>query len=149
MQRRTPVDEQGLLTTATLYAALYHRGQVDKLGEPYLLHLMAVATAPAMTLKQRTCAMLHDILEDTDITVEQLRQSFPSDYVDTIVALTHLKTETRDEYYARVKADADARVIKMVDVMHNQSRLRHIEDDKTRQRLFAKYDHALEVLRGL
>lgn len=140
------VSEQQLLSTAMCLAAVYHGGQVDRAGRPYVLHLMRVACAHRMTMKQRICALLHDILEDTDIELHTLEMTFPGDYIDTIQALTHRPGEAYEDYLARVMKDEDAAVIKLIDVLDNEGRLSEIDDISTRLRLQNKYMRALEVL---
>lgn len=64
-----------------------HAGQVDKAGNDYILHPMTVASYMD-TDTEKAVAYLHDVLEDTNITVDQLRNQFPKEIVDTVIILT-------------------------------------------------------------
>ena len=70
-----------------------HAGQVDKAGKDYILHPMTVASYMD-TDTEKTIAYLHDVLEDTDVTVVALRKIFPNEIVDTLITLTHRKDES-------------------------------------------------------
>lgn len=70
------------------YAA--HHGQVDKGGIPYIFHPFHLAEQ--MQDEYTTCvALLHDIVEDTDVTPEELAKTFPKEVVDAVVLMTHKK----------------------------------------------------------
>lgn len=70
-----------------------HAGQVDKAGKDYILHPMTVASYMD-TDTEKAIAYLHDVLEDTDVTVDALREIFPNEIVDTLITLTHRKDES-------------------------------------------------------
>ena len=65
-----------------------HDGQVDKMGVPYIFHPFHLAEQ--MTDEASVCAaLLHDVAEDTSVTLEQLRQDFPPEVTDALALLTH------------------------------------------------------------
>ena len=78
-----------------------HAGQVDKAGKDYILHPMTVASYMDTDI-EKTIAYLHDVLEDTDVTVDALRKIFPNEIVDTLIILTHRKDESYFEYIQRI-----------------------------------------------
>lgn len=94
------------------------KGAVDKAGAPYIDHLIAVASKFDDEIKY-TVGLLHDLLEDTDYTVEKLSELFPKVVVDAVVAITKVRGEKYSEYIARVKANPVANVVKIADIAHN------------------------------
>jgi (p)ppGpp synthase/HD superfamily hydrolase len=108
-----------MLEKAIELAARAHAGQVDKAGEPYILHplrLMFSVTGE----NERITAVLHDIVEDTTTTLADLRAlGFPEDVVTAVDALTKRKGETRLEAAARAAENSIARAVKLADVTHN------------------------------
>jgi len=149
--RRTKLD----IGRAVTIAARVHKGQVDKAGKPYLsAHVADVAWRVRKADQQDdegiVVAWLHDVLEDTDEPMHEeflLRQVYPPEIVDAVVAITHRPNEPRNEYYARVKANPIALRVKRHDIASNTDPKRTaLLDDWTRERLADKYAHALEVL---
>ncbi len=98
-----------------------HAGQFDKGGRPYALHPLAVMYLLNTDDEELQCIALgHDIIEDTSVTYEELRNAGISQRVqDGIRALTKIPGETHDEYKARVFANTDAMKVKMCDLQHN------------------------------
>ena len=138
------------LTNAFVLAREAHEGQVDKSGEPYILHPQAVANMVqtwGYGPEYRAAAYLHDVLEDTNVTEAELRALFPEVVADAVVALTHRKGETRKAYYERVKRNEIALIVKRADVWHNglEERLAAL-NPATQARLRRKYAEAKEVL---
>lgn len=125
-----------------------HLGQTDKAGAPYINHPERVAER-FQTERMQAAALLHDVLEDTDVTADFLREhGIPDDVVALVEALTHRANEPRDDYYRRIReAGPDAVAIKLADVDDNSnwSRLRML-DAATRTRLQAKYARARVAL---
>ncbi len=107
------------LEKAIELAAKYHAGQVDKAGLPYILHPLAVM-ARVDGIETKTVAVLHDIIEDTPITAENLSQlGFSDTVVSAVVALTKTKGMTRTEAAYQAKANPIARVVKLADLAEN------------------------------
>ena len=129
-------------------AAAAHSEQVDKAGQPYLRHPVRVAQAVApVGLVHVAVALLHDVVEDTDVTLADLREAMPEQVVEAVDALTHRKGEPRADYYERVAANPIALVVKRADIADNMSpdRLAAL-DSATAQRLRKKYAQALDHL---
>lgn len=139
------------LEAADRLAARLHGGQLDKAGEPYIEHPRAVARLTAVfggTLHQQLAALLHDVVEDTDCTLDDLRElGTPEPVVALVDALTKRPGEQRDDYLARVVANPDAILVKRADIASNSdpARLSKLPED-LRERLQRKYAHTLEVL---
>lgn len=133
--------------TSALLAARAHYGQRDKKGLPYLTHPMRVLSAFDDETLQ-IIAVLHDVIEDSDLTDDDLRAAGCSErMVDAVVALSHLPPEPREQYYERVKANADALTVKLVDIEDNARPDRlHYLDEATQDRLRRKYELARRIL---
>jgi (p)ppGpp synthase/HD superfamily hydrolase len=129
------------------FAANAHKGQVDKNGDSYFLHPLAVSDAFSDPTRKKI-ALLHDVLEDTEVTEPQLRRLFQRTIVDAVVALTKRKGEPNEDYYARVKANRMAMEVKIADVEHNVSRIHRLQDEAVRTRLTAKYQKAMVILKA-
>ncbi len=140
---------RNVIDRAILVATGAHEGQVDKQGQPYILHVLRVGLS-GETEQEKVTGFLHDLLEDTDYTEEDLRQGlwFEEKVISAIVALTHKKGQSNRDYYLQVKKNPLALKVKMYDIYDNTSRLDGIEDEETRIRLKKKYTHAFDVLFG-
>ena len=100
-------------------AANAHAGQRDKAGQPYIFHPLRVMFRVNGEHEQMA-AVLHDVVEDTAITIDDLaREGFPSEVLRAIAALTKLPGETRLEAAARAAADPIARKVKLADNAEN------------------------------
>ena len=115
------------LERAIALAASAHAGQVDKAGQPYILHPLRVMLRVSTT-HERMAAVLHDVVEDTKVnvvedtkvTLERLRsEGFPDEVVRAVDALTKREGETRLEAAARAAADPIARIVKLADNAEN------------------------------
>lgn len=109
------------LEDAIAIAAQAHRGQKDKAGAPYLLHplrlMLGMSSEAAMM-----AAVLHDVVEDTDWTLERLReQGFPSDVLAAVECLTRREGEGYEEFIERVRKDSIARQVKVADLEDNMN----------------------------
>ncbi|MEV0678148.1 phosphohydrolase [Actinosynnema sp. NPDC050436] len=124
-----------------------HDGQVDKSGEPYIGHPLRVMGRVAGE-HARMAAVLHDVVEDTGVTAEDLTAAgCPEAVVGTVLALTHRSGESQDDYLRRVAADPVAVVVKRADIADNTSPPRiAVLDHPTQDRLLAKYARALTLL---
>jgi len=123
-----------------------HIEQVDKSGIPYVYH--PIHLAEQMIDEDTTIiALLHDVVEDTEYTLEDLRQmGFSSQVVDAIGLMTHPEGMPYMEYVARIKNNPLAKVVKLADLRHNSdiSRLNHV-DKKALSRV-EKYKKAIALL---
>lgn len=98
-----------------------HAGQVDKSVAPYILHPARVA-ASVEGFEAKVLAWLHDVVEDTPVTLEDLRfWGFPESIVLQVDALTHRKNEPREAYYDRILEWPVATEVKLADVADNSS----------------------------
>lgn len=125
-----------------------HHGQVDKGGIPYIFHPYHLAEQ--MTDEYTTCvALLHDVVEDTDITLDQLAKTFPREVIDALALLTHEDGIDYYAYVAKIKANPIARTVKLADLTHNsdQSRMAGSIDPAALKRWEEKYRKAFEILR--
>lgn len=117
-----------LLNKAHKVAKFAHEGQVDKGGKPYIAHPLAVADMVSEEL-EKVVALLHDVVEDTPVTLEELQRYFPSDVCNAIHLLTKKNDEDYCAYLARIKENPLARAVKIADMTHN-SDLSRIKNPK-------------------
>jgi guanosine-3',5'-bis(diphosphate) 3'-pyrophosphohydrolase len=107
------------LEKAIAIAAAAHAGQVDKAGQPYILHPIRVMLSVTGSHAQMA-AILHDVVEDTSVTVDQLvDEGFPAEVVTAVVALTKLPGETRLAAAARAAGNPIALAVKLADNADN------------------------------
>ena len=125
-----------------------HKDQVDKSGLPYVFHPFHVAEQ--MTDEATTIvALLHDVVEDTDYTLEDLAaEGFGEDILEAVALMTHEDDVPYLDYVAKLKDNPIARAVKLADLAHNSdlSRIGEV-DDETRERL-EKYKKATTLLEG-
>lgn len=109
-----------LLEKCIAFAVDAHKGQIDKYGRPYILHPLHLMSQMD-TEEEMMTAVLHDVVEDTDYTLADLRDlDLPEAVVQAVGLLTHDKKATSyDEYVRRLKPDDIARKVKMADLEHN------------------------------
>ena len=138
---------EALLERAILLAAEAHRGQRDKGGLPYILHPLAVM-GKVDTLEAKAVAVLHDVVEDTAVTLQSLAELFPPDIVAAVDAISKYDNETNREYWSRVKANPLALTVKLADIGHNTSPTRMAAlGEEEREYLKGKYERALAFLK--
>ena len=133
---------------ALFLARKYHLYQTDKSGRPYIEHPLAVAKKQRG--KSAKCvALLHDILEDTDIDISVLESNFPKNVVDAVKLLTRRADEDYFDYINRLAVNKTARAVKLADLEHNSdlSRLKEVTE-RDLQRL-EKYNKAKEILNSI
>ena len=122
-----------------------HAGQVDKAGKDYILHPMTVASYMDTDV-EKTIAYLHDVLEDTSVTVDELRNHFSNEIVDTVITLTHRKDESYFEYIQRISKSKLAKKVKVADLLHNLDITRIKEPTKHDYERLEKYKKAILYL---
>ena len=123
-----------------------HKDQVDKSGMPYVFHPFHLAEQ--MRDEDTTIvALLHDVVEDTDYTLADLRSmGFPPQVCDAIVMMTHDPSVPYLDYVAKLKENPIARAVKLADLRHNSDLTRlDVVDDKALQRV-EKYRKAIAIL---
>jgi (p)ppGpp synthase/HD superfamily hydrolase len=137
------------LEDALIVAAKAHRGQLDKAGRPYILHPIAVMLR-MRTDRERIVAILHDVIEDSDTTLDELRaQGYDEAALTALDHLTRREGEEYDAFVRRAAADPLARTVKIADLEHNldTTRLAAVtEEDEAR---LARYRRALAYVRSL
>lgn len=117
-----------------------HRGQKDKAGEIYIFHPINVALI-SKGYKTKIVALLHDVVEDSDITIEELSKYFDDDVVSAIDCVTKKKGQSYQDYLEVVKNNELSRKVKIADLTHNidLSRLNNItEKDIDRKNKYLK-----------
>ena len=133
--------------TAKSWAERLHKGQVDKAGQPYIGHPARVASR-LETPEARVVGWLHDTVEDTGLTLEEVTEQFGPETADALDAVTRRAWEDWDTYLLRVKANPIATQVKISDLIDNSNlgRIPHITmKDVKRQE---KYNKALQFLMG-
>lgn len=136
-----------MVQKALIMAYNAHRNQVDKGGAPYILHPVYVALS-VQEEDEKIVALLHDIVEDTEVTLEDLRrEGFSERVIGAVDAITH-RGEDYFEYIRRVKKNPLATKVKIADLKHNMDTSRLAEvTEKAIQRV-EKYKKALRFLQG-
>ena len=135
-----------LINEAMKIAYKAHHGQVDKGGIPYIFHPYHLAEQ--MPDEYTTCvALLHDVVEDTDVTLDMLKKIFPPEVIEAVSVMTHRKNEPYLDYVQRVNSNPIAKIVKLADLHHkcDQTRLENA-DEATLAYFQEKYRKAFEIL---
>ena len=137
-----------LSTRAELFAKSIHANQVDKAGKPYSEHLQSVVNNLVEPSEEMVAvAWLHDSVEDTESTFNDLTHYFGNTVSEAVCAITKVDNEPYDKYLARVKSNPIARLVKIADLTHNMdlSRLPVVtERDLARKEKYLKAKEFLE-----
>ena len=123
-----------------------HKDQVDKSGIPYVYHPFHLAEQ-MNTEETVVVALLHDVVEDTDYTIQDMiEMGFPQSVTDALTLMTHSKNVPYLEYVVKLKENPIAREVKIADLRHNSdvSRLDTV-DEKAIARI-EKYKMAIAIL---
>ena len=125
-----------------------HHGQVDKAGVPYIFHPLHLAEQ--MDDEISCCAaLLHDTVEDTDVTLDQLAAEFPAEVVEAVRLLTHAPGTDYYDYVRAIRENPIAMKVKFADLDHNsdQSRFAGVRVPEERLGYFRdKYAKARAIL---
>ncbi|MBE5816323.1 MAG: HD domain-containing protein [Clostridiales bacterium] len=123
-----------------------HRDQVDKSGMPYVFHPFHLAEQ-MQTEETTIVALLHDLVEDTDYTIEDLTSmGFDKNITDAIALMTHADNVEYMDYVRKIKNNPIAREVKLADLKHNSDLTRlDIVDEKALSRR-EKYLKAIKLL---
>lgn len=135
--------------TAAAFAERKHAGQLDKNGRPYIEHVLRVA-ARMEGDTEKIVALLHDVLEDTDATIDELCELGADDEViEAVSLLRHTHGTSYPEYIMALAQHPLARAVKLADIADNsdEARLSSLSTE-THDRLVRKYQQALEILRA-
>lgn len=131
-----------MLEKAILIATNAHQGQVDKAGKPYILHPLRLMFS-RQNETERICAVLHDVIEDTDITLDYLRnQGFSEEVLAALDALTRRSNESYDEFISRIINNKIACYVKLADLCDNMDLSRIESPSKKDYERIEKYRRA-------
>ena len=122
-----------------------HKDQLDKSGMSYVYHPFHLAEQ--MDDEYSTCvSLLHDVVEDTDTTLDDLAKIFPKEVTDAIALMTHDDNVPYLDYVRTIKSNPIASKVKLADLKHNSDLTRlDTVDDKALERV-EKYKKAIEIL---
>ena len=135
-----------MINIALSIAKKAHAGQVDKAGTDYIKHPIYVARQVTSN-QEKAVALLHDVIEDSNVTANDLLAAgLPSEVVAAVQTLTKKKGQSYQEYLEKVKLNNLARVVKLVDLKHNSdlSRLKSVTDTDFKR--IKKYKNAIQYL---
>lgn len=135
-----------LLDKAALICVTKHAGQRDKMGCAYFQHPMRVAMH-CTTDAEKIVALLHDTIEDTDVTPDYLlAEGFPREIVDAVLSVTKREGESYEDFVRRASQNHIGRVVKLRDLEDNLNALRldHFDAD-----MAARYNKYLAARRFL
>ncbi|MBD3225154.1 MAG: HD domain-containing protein [Caldithrix sp.] len=136
------------LDRALQIAVNVHKGQKDKFGEPYILHPLRLMQRMA-TIDEKIIAVLHDVIEDSSLTTNDLlKEGFNDTIVHVVDLLSKREGEKYDHYISRLQSDAIARKIKLADLEDNMDLTRiHQMGEEDRRRL-SRYHKAWLTLKA-
>ena len=143
LEQRISAEDMQRVRDAYALAAEAHKEQRRKTGEPYIIHPIAVARIIAEELELGAnpviAAFLHDVVEDTDYTIEEIRERFGDDVAFLVGVVTkrkkdkYEKSKQVDNYHqilASVQYDVRAILVKLADRLHNMRTLASMRPDK-------------------
>lgn len=133
-----------MLSAAFKIATAAHAGQVDKAGQPYIQHPVRVAAMVHGT-DAKVVALLHDVVEDSAVTLADLAEVFPARIVAAVDSVTRRSGEAYFEFAARAAADPLGRVVKLADV---EDHLAPGHEAVIPASLIKRYRKALTILRA-
>lgn len=123
-----------------------HKDQTDKTGLPYVFHPFHLAEQMDDEIST-VCALLHDVVEDTDTTLQDLaNMGFPSEVIQVLTLLTHEDTVEYMDYVREIANNPIATKVKIADLKHNSDLSRLDEIDEYALKRNEKYKKALELL---
>jgi len=150
MAKSKKVDLSKLLALAIYLASKGHLNQMDKGGNPYILHPLRLMNQ-FTDVELKIIAILHDYIEDTDATLDDLIEyGFTTRVVLALDALTHRKGESYYDYVLRIAANADATAIKKADLKDNSdiTRLKNPKLTEVDVLRMEKYANTYQFLSG-
>ena len=123
-----------------------HKDQIDKSGMPYVFHPFHLAEQMADE-NTTIVALLHDVIEDTEYTLDDLRKfGFAEDVLSAISLMTHADDVPYMEYVVKIKTNPIAKAVKLADLKHNSDMSRLDRITQTDEERAKKYKQAIELL---
>lgn len=136
------------LERAIAIAAAAHAGQLDKGGAPYILHPLKVMLRMT-TLEERIVAVLHDVVEDCDISLDDLRkEGFSEEVLTAIQSVTKVPGESFEDFVERAAQNPIGRVVKLADLEENSDLSRIASPSWDDLERVEKYRRAIARLRS-
>jgi len=136
------------LERAIAIAATAHAGQVDKGGAPYILHPLKVMLRMS-SLEERIVAVLHDVVEDCGISLEDLRkEGFSEAVLSAIESVTKVPGESYEDFVERAAQNPIGRVVKLADLEENSDLSRIVSPSWEDLERIEKYRRAIGRLRA-
>ncbi len=138
-----------LTNKAMQVAYTAHHGQTDCNGMPYIFHPYHLAEQ--MDDEISCCvALLHDVAEDTEVTLDELSKDFPQEVIEALKLLTYEKDTDYFEYVRRIKDNPIAKKVKLADLAHNMDRSRIVDcsvvSAEKLDKWDEKYSKAMKIL---
>ncbi len=134
------------LNDAIILATTVHAEQTDRAGLPYILHALTVMMQQTDN-EHRIAAVLHDVVEDSDLTIDDLKdKGYTNRVVEMVDAMTRRDGEDWQTYIERIAANGDAIPIKLADLTHNSDvrRLKSVREEDIER--FQRYIYAWQRL---
>jgi (p)ppGpp synthase/HD superfamily hydrolase len=123
-----------------------HKGQLDKGGNPYILHPIAVMNR-VESIEEKIVAVLHDVIEDSEVTLHHLRDhGFSEEIIDALSLLTRAEEESYEEFIRKTLKNPISRNVKIADIKENMNISRIKEPSERDYKRLEKYKEALEIL---
>lgn len=120
--RHSPMSMDEAFTVALNLSWHAHQGQVDKAGQPYIYHVYRVASAVGSSKEAQTTALLHDVLEDTNVVVWDLvAVGFHSHITEAVLVLTRVAPYDWESYINEVALNELATIVKLADLADNMN----------------------------
>ena len=140
------MNDTELIQKAVSIATAVHAGQLDKVGMPYIMHPLRVAEK-CSTTDEKVVAILHDTIEDGNISPEYLlHQGFSQRIVNAVLSVTKEKSEDYEAFVKRTSLNPIGRVVKLRDIEDNMD-IRRLETlDETAFKRLQKYHKAFKYL---
>ncbi|MGY2438099.1 HD domain-containing protein [Pseudomonas sp. SDO52101_S400] len=136
------------LERAIAIAATAHAGQVDKGGAPYILHPLKVMLRMS-SLEERIVAVLHDVVEDCGISLDDLRkEGFSEEVLSAIESVTKVPGESYEDFVERAAQNPIGRVVKLADLEENSDLSRIASPNWEDLERIEKYRRAIGRLRA-
>lgn len=135
-----------MLEKAIIIATNAHKGQLDKGGSPYILHPLRLMFA-MHNETEKICAVLHDVIEDTEITLDYLRtEGFSEEVLYALDSLTRRSNETYDEFISRIINNNIASHVKLADLSDNMDLSRIKNPTQKDYERIEKYSKASDII---